>query len=377
MVLRVTKFWRLYSRLARYMCLSYKNKYDKKNAVEELILFKGTFIKSLLSVLLSAAIVVSSTAPSFAARKQFNIGTGFIGSSMHALGTVMAKHMQQNLRMRVTARPYVGPSAFLPLVNIGELSMGLSSMGEAHASYRGLETDPMKDVRTVARIFAMPFAFIVRKDSGIKTIAELRGKKVVLDFVAAGALTQMSQTMLDGAGLSRDDMEVLTVSGVGPGIEAVVEGNADAAPGSVSMAAVRKANATAGITVLTLAAEGYEQRLEQSTSSDIRPFLVAAGTYPGVEVETRIFALDIFLVVPKTLEDEDVVKILNVLHSSWQDMAKDYNGLANFSTAEFVHKTQTVPYHAAAVDYYKSGKGSAVWDEAAEQSNQMLLDVWN
>jgi uncharacterized protein len=340
-------------------------------------LLKGMCFKNIILIMLSAALSLMPVSSSLAARKQFNIGTGFIGSSMHALGTVMAKHMQKNLRMRVTARPYVGPSAFLPLVNVGELSMGLSSMGEAHASYRGLDTDPMKDVRTVARIFAMPFAFIVRKDSGIKTISELRGKKVVLNFAAAGALGDMSQTMLDGAGLSSDDVDVITVSGVGPGIEAVVEGNADAAPGSVSMAAVRKANATAGITVLTLAAEGFEERLEQSTSSDIRPLVVDAGAYPGVEEETRIFALDIFLVVPKALEDEDVVKILDVLHNNWDDMGKEYNGLSNFSTDEFVHETQTVPYHPAAIDYYKSAKIGAIWDEAAEQRNQMLLDVWN
>ncbi len=118
-------------------------------------------------VIISAAMIVSSSAPSFAARKQFNIATGFIGSSMHAVGTVVAKHMQKKLRMRVTARPYVGPSAFLPLINNGELSMGLSSMSEANAAYNGVDTDPKKDVRTVARLFAMPFAFIVRKDSGI------------------------------------------------------------------------------------------------------------------------------------------------------------------------------------------------------------------
>jgi len=334
-------------------------------------LFKKTGL-----VLLTASMIVSSSAPSFAASKQFSIGTGFVGSSMHALGTVMAKHMQKKLRMRVTARPYVGPSAFMPLINAGEVTMGLSSMGEANASYLGLETEPMKDVRTVARIVAMPFAFVVRKDSGIKTIADLKGKKVVLDFAAAGALTEMSQTMLDGAGLGRDDVEVLTVSGVGQGIEAVVEGNADAAPGSVSMAAVRKANATAGVTILSLEKEGFEERLKQSAYAQIRPFVVEGGSYPGVETETRIFALDIFIVVPKSLEDEDVVKILDVLHSSWDDMGKDYNGLTNFTPAEFVHETQTVPYHKAAVEYFKSGKGMAKWDDATETRNQKLLDVW-
>lgn len=334
-------------------------------------------LKKIGVLLLSMAMVMSSISPSFAARKQFNIGTGFIGSSMHALGTVMAKNMQQNLRMRVTARPSAGPSAFLPLVNNGELAMGLSSAGEANAAYNGIDTEPKKDVRTVARIFAMPFAFIVRKDSGIKTISDLRGKKVVLDFAAAQALSDMSQTMLDGAGISRSDVEVVTVSSVGRGIEAVVEGNADAAPGSVSMSAVRKANATVGVRVLSLEAEDFEERLAQSQSSDIRPRMIEAGTYPGIETETRIFALDIYLVVPKSLEDEDVVKILDVLHSSWTDMQQEYNGLAAFSPDEFIHDTQTVPYHPAAIEYYKSGKGLANWDDVAEARNQKLLDVWN
>ena len=335
------------------------------------------FLKKIVIFILSTIFLVSSLTPSLAARKQFNIGTGFIGSSMHALGTVMAKYMQNNLSMRVTARPYVGPSAFLPLVNTGELTMGLSSMGEANAAYRGINTQPKKDLRTVARLFAMPFAFVARKDSGIKTVADLRGKKVVLDFVAAGAVTDMSQTMLDGAGISRDDIEVITVSGVGQGIEAVVEGNADAAPGSVSMAAVRKANATAGITILTLVADGFQERLSQSQSSDIRAIVVDPGTYPGVEIETRIFALDIFLVVPKSLEDEDVLKILEVLHSNWSDMQKEHNVLSNYNMAEFVHSSQTVPYHKAAIDFYKQGKGTAVWDEDANLRNQKLLNIWN
>lgn len=337
----------------------------------------GHFKKNIGIVLLGLSVALAVALPSYTQSRQFSIGTGFVGSSMHALGTIMAKHMQKNLRMRVTARPYVGPSAFMPLINAGEVTMGLSSMGESNASYRGLETDPMKDVRTVGRIVAMPFAFIVRKDSGIKTIEDLKGKRVVLDFAAAGALTEMSETMLIGAGLSRDDVEVVTVSGVGQGIEAVVEGNADAAPGSVSMAAVRKANATAGINVLSLEKQGFEERLANSTYSEIRPFVVDGGSYPGIETETRIFGLDIFIVVPKSLGDQDVAKILDVLHNNWNDMAVDYPGLSNFSPTELVHETQTVPYHKAAIEYFKSDKGGKIWNAEAEARNQKLLDVWN
>ncbi len=332
--------------------------------------------KNVCLAVSTAAMLISSVVPSMAARKQFNIGTGFIGSSMHSLGTVLAKHMQQDLRMRVTAQPYVGPSGFIPLINAGELEMGLTSMAGMGTAYAGIGTEPNKDIRVAARLFAMPFAFISRRGAGIETISDLKGKKVVLNITAAPAVSTMAYAMLEAAGLNGDEVQPITVSGVGQGVEAVVEGNADAAPGSVSMAAVRKANATAGIRVLNLKKEGFEKNLINSSAPGLRAYLVNAGEHPGVETETRIFAMDMYLMVPKTLEDEDVVKILDVLHSKWGDMQNDYPGFKNFSTRDFVHFSQTVPYHKAAIDYYKSGAGSAVWDDAAEQRNQKLLDLW-
>jgi len=336
-------------------------------------LLKGMWIKNIILLLF----VVASAQSSFAARKQFNIGTGFIGSSMHSLGTVLAKYMQKDLRMRVTARPYVGPSAFIPLVNAGELEMGLTSMAGVGTAYAGIGTDANKDIRVVARLFAMPFAFITRKDSGIETVSDLKGKKVVLTIAAAQAVNIMAEGMLETAGLSRNDVEIVTVSGVGQGVEAVVEGNADAAPGSVSMAAIRKANATTGVRVLTIAADGYQQRLVSSSAPGLRTYLVAAGDHPGVESETRIFAMDMYLTVPKELEDEDVNKILDVLHGKWAEMGEDFIGLSGFLTSDFVHSSQTVPYHKAAVEYYKSAKGDAIWDAQTEARNQKLLNIWN
>ncbi|MEZ5757205.1 MAG: TAXI family TRAP transporter solute-binding subunit [Emcibacteraceae bacterium] len=334
------------------------------------------WIKKVTVLIVSVAISLIPVNAAFAARKQFNIGTGFVGSSMHSLGTVLAKNLQKNMRLRVTARPFVGPSSFIPLINAGELEMGLTSMAGMGTAYRGIDTDANKDIRVVARLFAMPFAFITRKDSGIKNIADLKGKKVVLDITAAQAVNTMAIAMLEAAGLERKDVVVIPVSGVGQGVEAVVEGNADATPGSVSMSAVRKADATVGVRILNLASPGYEQRLENSSAPGLRSYVIEEGLYPGVETETRIFAMDMYLLVPKALDDEDVVKILDALHASWPEMQKEYGGFKGVSTDEFVHPSQTVPYHKAAIDYYKSGKGTAIWDEQAELRNQKLLDVW-
>jgi len=313
---------------------------------------------------------------SHGALKQLNVGTGFTGSSMHMYGTVLAKHLQQELRIRVTAQPFVGPSVYIPLVNNGDVELGLISMVDGGSAYAGTGREANKNLRAVARLWAMPFAFMTRKDSGIKTVADLKGKKVVLNVSAALAINLMAGAMLDAAGLSEDDVQVITVSGVGQGMEALIEGNTDATPGSLRMGAVRKANATVGINVLNLERENPDEEYTNASAPGFRTYAVKAGEYPGVEEDKLIFAMDIYLMVSSSLPDEDVERVLDVLHEKWPEMQKDFSGIADSTLEDFIHSSQTFPYHEAAIKYYKSGKGKAVWDEKAEQRNQKLLDIW-
>lgn len=332
--------------------------------------------KNIIATSICAAITLSSFSPSFAARRQLNVATGFTGSSMHMFGTVFAKHMQKKLRIRVTAQPYIGPSVFIPLVNNNDVEMGLTSMVDGGTAYSGVGREANKNLRAVARLWAMPFAFMTKKDSGINSVSDLKGKRVVLNVTAAHAINLMAGAMLEAAGMSENDVEVVSVSGVGQGMEAVVEGNADASPGSLRMGVVRKADATVGIRVLNLEQENPDDRFVSETAPGFGTYPVKANEFIGVEADKTIFAMDIYLMVSSELEDEEVERILEVLHSEWPEMQKEFNGIESSKLSDFVHVSQTFPYHKAAIQYYKDGKGEAVWDAEAEERNQKFIDIW-
>lgn len=334
------------------------------------------FYKNIIVTTICATITLSCFTNSWAARRQLNVATGFTGSSMHMFGTVLAKHMQKKLRIRVTAQPYIGPSVFIPLVNNNDIEMGLTSMVDGGTAYSGVGREANKDIRAVARLWAMPFAFMTKKGSGIEKVTDLKGKRVVLNVTAAHAINLMAGAMLDAAGMSEDDVDVVSVSGVGQGIEAVVEGNADASPGSLRMGVVRKADATVGIQVLDLDNENPNERFISETAPGFGTYDVKAGEFPVVDVDKTIFAMDIYLMVSADLEDEEVERILDVLHSEWPEMQKEFNGIQSSKLSDFVHKSQTFPYHKAAIKYYKDGKGEAVWNAGAEERNQKLIDTW-
>ncbi len=311
-----------------------------------------------------------------AARKQLAIGTGFTGSSMHMFGTVLAKHLQKELRIRVTAQPYIGPSVFIPLVNNSELDLGLTSMVDGGTAYAGIGRDANPNIRAVARLWTMPFAFMTREDSDIRTVSDLKGRKVVLKVTAATAINLMAGAMLEAAGMGEDDVEIIYVSGVAEGMEALVEGNADATPGSLRMGVVRQADANVGIRVLDLKQTDENKQFVSSTAPGFTTYPVKAAEYPVAETDKTIFAMEIFLMVPENLEDETVVDILDALHAKWPEMQKEFPGIAPSKVEDFVHPAQTFPYHKAAIKYFKDGKGKATWDSEDEQRNQKLLDVW-
>ncbi len=325
---------------------------------------------------LSFFLIIFFTVSAEAQRRQLAIGTGFTGSSMHMFGTVLAKHLQSEMRIRVTAQPYIGPSVFIPLVNNGELELGLTSMVDGGTAYAGMDREATPDIRTIARLWTMPFAFMTRQDSDIHTVRDLKGKRVVLNVTAAQAINLMAGAMLEAAGMDENDVEVVTVSGVAQGMEAIVEGNADASPGSLRMGVVRQADANVGIRVLDFKQPDGEERFISQTAPGFTTYDVKADEYPVAETDKKIFAMEIFLMVPKDLDNELVGEILDALHARWPQMQAEFPGLAPSRLEDLVHPTQTFPYHPAAIEYFKSGRGKAKWTEEDEKRNNELLARW-
>ena len=68
--------------------------------------------------------------------KRITIGSNRQGSVFFLLASGFAKHIQQNFKIRTTAQPHAGSSVYLPLVDTGEITMGLNNSTETAAAVR-------------------------------------------------------------------------------------------------------------------------------------------------------------------------------------------------------------------------------------------------
>ena len=71
-----------------------------------------------------------------------------------------------------------------------------------------------KSVRSIARVWILPYAYMVKESSGIKTLADLKGKRVIVKFKTNVSLAQANRTILSTAGLTESDVTPVESGGV-------------------------------------------------------------------------------------------------------------------------------------------------------------------
>ncbi len=128
---------------------------------------------------------------------------------------------------------------YVPLYAKGEMTLGLNNSMASGAAYRGGVGDykgqNMKSILGAAAVLGHSDSFMVPADSGIKTLDDLRGKKVVTTIKAVTSLSNLSERILQSAGIADSNVTPMSSGNLIRNIDLVVEGRADAATQSGSI----------------------------------------------------------------------------------------------------------------------------------------------
>jgi len=304
--------------------------------------------------------------------KSITIGTNPAGSTFFLLGGGIAKMYQEKLGIRSTAQPQDGSSIYLPMINSGEMTLGLSSSMDGGFAYKGDGFPKVnEELRTLGRIWILPYAFITSGASGITKVEDLKGKRVMGNMPTNVALTRLNKAILKGGGLSPEDVDFARSGGLLDGIRAVVEGRADAAPVATTMPQLIEANGAAdgGIVVIANGSGATKSfyneqvpgtRLGVAKPSSRRPFIVQ---------DTNIVNYDTLLMTSSKLSEDDAYRLTKALYENWDQLRKDYPPLRSVAQDQIALVASTVPYHSGAVRFFKE---IGVWSDA-HQANQDSL----
>jgi hypothetical protein len=315
---------------------------------------------------------VAPFAGAMAQARRITIGANPAGTDYYVIGGGIAKLFSEKLGIPAIVQPYAGSSVYLPLIQNGEITMGLSSSLDSGGAYRGEQgRQPMPKLRAVARLWPLPYAFIVRADSPIKTVADLRGKRVVTEVKANTTMGAVNRAMLSVAGIGDADVRPVSVGGLPQGVQAVVEGTADATGIAVGIPVVREAHSSVGIRYLPLAGPNVTDSFLNQQLQGLFPYTVQpAANLPEVREPVTVSGFDVFLVANADLSAADVGRMLAALHDSFEGLQQDYPTLRRGERAKLGAPSNTVPYHPAAAAFFKS---NGLWAAANDARDKSLV----
>jgi TRAP transporter TAXI family solute receptor len=325
-------------------------------------------LASLLVVLLPAQ------APAKEWPKAITIAAGAPGGGVFTIGTGMASLITKYLKVKTNAESGLFGKNVVLLHN-GDVDFGMAQSDLAYDAARGLGNYKQYGKMKLRLMFSgsvPPAAFVVKADSGIKTVTDLKGKTVMATMVNNSTFTLCGDLILKSAGMTRKDLKDIPFSGPKAGRDALAEGRVKSfivlVPTVGKTAWVEELNMQIPIRFIT----GEEKALEAIIAES--PFARKATLYAkyyGEIVNNKdlvsIGTTHNFLCRP-ALPDDLVYEVMKVFYGHLEELyafhleAKPY--LAN------PLDVAVLPYHPGAIKYYKE-KG--LWTSKLEETQKKLL----
>jgi len=332
----------------------------------------------LLAVLaLAATTLVAAPA---AAQKAASIGTNPPGSVFYAIGSGLAKVAADAGAMQLGVQPYAGTSTFVPLLESGELDFGVNNAVDMGLVYRGSNfkvggRNPFPagpNIRLVMRGAPLMIAPVVRRDSPIKTVADMRGKRVTGEYPANLAIWYNVFGWLASAGMTWNDVRVVPVPALNDGIDALIQGRADVSSYALNGAKVREADAAIGVRHASIdcSPEG-EQRLRAAVPG-YYPRRVHKGEAAAVVEDMCAVAYDIYVVAGKGVGDALVEGVLRATWEHGDKLLPIHPIFKEWTRDRLASADVTMPYHPAAVRFFKE---RGIWKPEMDEAQQKLLSI--
>jgi TRAP transporter TAXI family solute receptor len=211
-----------------------------------------TFFKVFIFFVLLVTIGCSKKSDNADSQRQFlSIGTAPPGGAFFVVGSAIAEVVGSNMASKgwhITAEATKGTQENLRRLDKAEIEFALANAAITYFAVRGQgKWEKEYPVRTIMTLAPNVAFFITRKSSGIKTIADLKGRRVVVGPAGAG-FEHFIGPILKEHGITYDDFHALYNTQAGA-VALLADRSADAAflGGAVPTASITQACAAQDI----------------------------------------------------------------------------------------------------------------------------------
>ena len=282
------------------------------------------------------------------------IGTGGASGPYNILGTTLADTYTSEFDVNSRTQTTGASVENINLLSQGKIEMAFvmsDALSQALAGEVSF-TEPVENVSQVATLYPNVVQIITKEGSGIKTIEDLKGKRVAVGDQNSGVEVNARQ-LLEGHGITYDDLQV-DYLGYAEAASGLSAGTIDAAflTSGLPNASVLELSETLGIELVSVEASNIEEIAKEF------PYFISyeipANTYGNAE-PIMTAAVPNALVVRTDMSEDDVYNLTKAIFDNLSKLENSHQA-AKEITLEGAQQSIIAPLHPGAKKYYDEQK---------------------
>ena len=318
--------------------------------------FKSIAFKQIAVAAISAVVLAGAFTNAANAQQFFRIGTGGTAGTYYPLGGTIANAVSEPGKIIVTAQASNGSLGNVNAIAGGAMESGFSQADVASWAFKGngvFEGKPnIPGLRLIASLYPESIHIVVKKGAGIKSVADLKGKRVGLDEPGSGTLIN-ARLVLAAYGIKESDIKPEYIKPNQAG-DKMKDGSLDAfffTGGAPAGAIAELATSGSGIELLPI--DGAPADGLRAGSPFFAVDTIAAETYKGVAA-VKTLAVGAQWVTSDKADADTVYRITKALFSdATQKTLAAGHAKGKFITLRNAVQGAGIPFHPGAEKYYK------------------------
>ena len=289
-------------------------------------------------------------------KTRISIATGGTGGVYYPLGGGFAALISKHLPgVEATAEVTTASVDNMKLLHADKVALTLTQSDIALDAYQGQMKgfNEKVGVRTISALYSNYMHIVALDGSGIKTITDLRGKRVSTGAPGSGTEVK-GLRVLEAYGISAKDLKSQDRLGASESAAAMKDRKLDAFiwDGGLPTAAILDLAATPGIKIQLI---GHGDGVAKMVSKYGAVYFVGTipkGTYGGMETDVQVAALTNLLTAHARMDESLAYQITKLLHERTADLVAVHQAAKEITLKSAVVGSP-VPFHPGALRYYK------------------------
>jgi TRAP transporter TAXI family solute receptor len=291
------------------------------------------------------------------ATQYITIGKGGVTGTYYPTGGAICRMMNKDRKktgIRCSVESTGGSVYNVNTINANELDFGISQSDTAYQAYNGegkFKDKAIKGLRSVLAIYPELLAFVVRKDANIKSLADVKGKKLNIDIPGSG--TRMTtDIVLEAFKISHKDLALANELKSSEGPTMLKDKKIDGYFGVFGHPTANIKDASNSVDIDLVAIEGKPIDDLVAKYSYYAKGVISGTFYKGVEHDTPSIGVKAVLVTKDTIDEKIVYTLAKTILDNFEAFKKLHPAYKTI-TKESLLDGLAVPQHPGAVKAFK------------------------